>query len=184
MDFLPGQAGLDSTARERLNRVSQILLEKPDLQIEIEGIFDPDSDREGYRRQLFNNKLRTAKFKELLRNKSTVSSLDSVLVEDSEYEKYLKQAYDQESFAKPRNWLGLERSLSSAEMEKLLWEQLTVKEEDLKVLASARAIAVKEYLINQKKVEPARVFLIESRSGEQKKGKGAPRSAELHLKAD
>ncbi len=80
------------------------------------------------------------------------------------YEKYLKMAYKEEKFPKPRNVLGIAKDLPAAEMEKLMLTHIEVKESDLRSLASQRAMQVKETILKPGQVEPERIFIVEPKS--------------------
>jgi hypothetical protein len=96
-------------------------------------------------------------------------SLDTVTVTDQEYPEYLKRAYKEEKFPKPRNFIGMAKDLPVPEMEKLMLTNAKVTEEDLKALASERAIAVKDYLLKSNQIDPERIFLIDPKSLEAQK---------------
>jgi hypothetical protein len=90
--------------------------------------------------------------------------VDEVKIEPSEYEKYLKMAYKEEKFPKPRNILGIAKDLPAPEMEKLMQTHIEVKESDLRSLASQRAMRVKEAILKSGQVEPERIFTLEPKS--------------------
>jgi hypothetical protein len=69
------------------------------------------------------------------------ADLATVELTPNEYEQYLAVVYKQAKFDKPRNFLGLAKSLPPEEMKKLLVENMKVTD-DLKKLAIARAVAV------------------------------------------
>jgi hypothetical protein len=79
-----------------------------------------------------------------------------VKIDPSEYEKYLKMAYKEEKFPKPRNIVGMAKDLPAPEMEKLMLTHIEVKEGDLRSLASERAMQVKEAVLKSGQVEPER----------------------------
>jgi hypothetical protein len=57
-------------------------------------------------------------------------------------------------------------------MEKLMLTHTEVKEEDLRALASQRAMKVQDVILKSGKVEPERVFILEPKSSApEKKGK-------------
>ena len=78
-----------------------------------------------------------------------------------EYEKYLTLAYRAEPFPKPRNDFGMVKSLPVPEMEKLMLTNIRAGDEELRQLASRRANAVKDALLQSGKVETERVFIAE-----------------------
>ena len=70
----------------------------------------------------------------------------------------LKVVYAREEFPKPRNILGLVKAIPDAEMKKLILANTVVGEQQLRSLAKARAAGVKAFLVNQGKMDSARVF--------------------------
>ncbi len=73
-------------------------------------------------------------------------------------------AYDAEKFPKPKNIIGLSKSLPETEMEKLMLTNTPVKDEDLRTLANRRAASAKEEILKSGKVTPDRVFVVEPKS--------------------
>ena len=94
--------------------------------------------------------------------------INDIIIEADEYETYLKAAYKEASFDKPKNILGLNKRLPPEEMEKLLYENITIAENDLRLLAIERANAVKSFLVEAGPVEPERLFIIEPDIAEDK----------------
>jgi hypothetical protein len=101
-------------------------------------------------------------------------------VAPDEYDKYLKRAYHAAKFVKPRNFVGLEKSLPSDEMKKLLITNTEVTDQDLTKLAGARANAVRQALV--KTIDPSRLFVIAPRlNPDGIKDKGKTTRADLSL---
>jgi hypothetical protein len=73
-------------------------------------------------------------------------------------------AYKNESFPKPRNLLGLAKSLPQEEMENLILTNIEVTDNDSQELAKRRAQAVREYLLSEGKLDAGRMFLVEPKS--------------------
>jgi hypothetical protein len=86
--------------------------------------------------------------------------VDEVKIEPSEYEKFLKLAYKEEKFPKPKNALGFAKDIPAPEMEKLMLTHTDVKDEDLRLLANQRSFKVKEAILKSGQVEPERVFIV------------------------
>ena len=95
---------------------------------------------------------------------------------DKERERKLKSIYRKASIEKPRNVVGLSKSLPPEEMRKLLVEQLPLPATAMQDLATARAMAVRTYLAEQG-IDMARLFLGASKAD----GKDADAKAQLSL---
>ena len=91
------------------------------------------------------------------------SSVDDIIIDQKEYSAYLTKAYKAFDFPnKPKNVLGLSKSLSDDEMKNLMLEYLKVTDDDLTSLAEARTQKVRDYLVETEKIDPARIFLIKT----------------------
>jgi hypothetical protein len=164
VEFDPGMHDLNAEGIKKLDTLLKALNDRPALKLDLEGHADPENDREGLKQYLFNQKVKAQKVKDLVKKGGETVSVDEVRVEPAEYPKYLKAAYKEEKFPKPRNFIGIAKDLPVPEMEKLMLTNIVVKEDDLRQLASQRALVVKDYILKSKQVEPERVFLIEPKS--------------------
>lgn len=152
--FEPGRASLGDTARGKLDTLGKALADRPTLKIEVTGRTDRATDVEGYRRALLDSKVKAVKAAK------TKVPVDEVVVDPAEYPDLLETVYKAASFPKPRNIVGLTKSLPVGEMETLLLTNTEVSDEDLRLLGLARAQAVKDYLAQQAKIDDARLFVI------------------------
>ena len=75
------------------------------------------------------------------------------------YEVITEKVYDRAEFPKPRNFLGLTKSLPEEEMEKLILANTEAGPEQLLGLARAREAAVMNYLTTEGGLAPERLFL-------------------------
>jgi len=64
----------------------------------------------------------------------------------------------------PHDFRKSPKSLPVPEMEKLMLTHIQVRDDDLRALASQRAMNVKETILKSGKIEPARVFVVEPKS--------------------
>ena len=103
---------------------------------------------------------RASRNRKLLDSDKKTADVDlaSVQVTPDEYNKYLKRAYKAAKFDKPRDLLGLDKSLPPDEMKKLMIANTKVTDADLKQLAEARANAVRKALSG--KIDPARLVVV------------------------
>ncbi|HET7452792.1 MAG TPA: DUF748 domain-containing protein [Thermoanaerobaculia bacterium] len=161
VDFADGRDALDEAAKTKLDTLARALASRPALKLEATGRFSGEKDLEGLRRLRFERKIKAQKLADLVTKGEAPEGVDAVVVDEKEYETYLKKAYKKEKFAKPRNVLGMAKDLPPPEMEKLMLENLSVTTDDLRQLALDRANAVKDYLTGPGKVEAGRVFVLE-----------------------
>ncbi|HXX57709.1 MAG TPA: DUF748 domain-containing protein [Thermodesulfovibrionales bacterium] len=159
-----GSFSISEEGVKKLDALEKALYDRPSLKLEIEGHVDPEKDREGLRQHLFKRKIKAQKLKEMAKKGMTAVPVDEVVVGDEEYPKYLKMAYKEEKFPKPRNIIGIAKDLPVPEMEKLMLTHLEVSDDDLRSLASQRAKAAEDYLLKSKQVGTERIFLVEPKS--------------------
>ncbi len=154
--FAPGAAAITPTAETKLEAVGKVLQARPALQVSITGRVDPKSDRAALPAALVD--LAIAR-QQVLANDQNPATTDlwSVKVMPDEYNKYLRRAYKAAKFDKPKDLLGLDKSLDPEEMKKLMIANTHVTDDDLKRLADARASAVRKVLATR--IAPARLHV-------------------------
>ena len=174
-EFPLGRASLDATAVKRLETLAKALEDRPGLKLEIVGRVDADKDPEGLRRTALERKVKARKLSQLVKGGMEVGAADEVKVNDQEYLDLLEQAYKQEKFPKPRNFIGMAKSLPREEMEKLMLANAPAGEEEFRDLANRRAKAVMDWLTGPGKIPRERIFLLPPKLGADDKGsKSAP----------
>ncbi len=183
LPFAPGVAGLDAAAREKLNQVARALIDRPALQLTVVGHSDLATEQEAWRREALNQRVMAEKRRQAVREGQAADAL--IQVSPKEYPALLKEVYRRTDITKPRNLVGLAKDISVPDMEKLLLAAIAVGEPQMRELAVARAVAVKDYLIQQQ-VPAERLFL----GGDSPTGGNRPESdqptspsAELRLSA-
>lgn len=164
LEFDYGMAYIDEPSVKKLDTLIKALHDRPALKIELQGHADVEKDREGLRQRFFDRKVKAQKLKEMAKGGETTLSVDDVQITKEEYPRYLKMAYKAEKFPKPRNIIGMAKDLPVPEMEKLMLTHIEVKDDDLRLLAAERAMAVKDYLLKSNQVEQERVFLVEPKA--------------------
>jgi len=177
--FAPGSDKLDDTARERLKKLATALADRPSLQMDITGRADPVTDEAGLRKAYVDQRIRVA----AARASGKSARLGDAPLSAAERNKYLESVYDNTKLDdKPRNFIGMAKSLPPEQMEDMLRKAAPVSDEQLRRLADARAQAVYEAL--QAEGAPAdRVFVVAPElSAEGIKDKDAPSRVEFSLK--
>jgi len=164
VEFDYGSTIITEPNMKKLDTVSKALYDRPFLKLDIEGHVDMEKDREGLKQLRFIRKLKVQKLNEMVKKGQAALPVDEVKIEPSEYEKYLKMAYKEEKFPKPRNFIGMAKDIPAPEMEKLMLTHTPVDEGDLRALASERAMKVRDAILKSGHVEPERVFILEPKS--------------------
>ena len=173
VEFAPGVSDLSPASKAKVETLTKALADRPALRIDIIGRYDPASDPDGLKRDHLADKVRAQKVKDLSKGGEQVDP-ETVHVEAAEYPKYLERAYSEEKFDKPRNVIGIAKSMSPEEMERLLLANIKLDENDPRWLAEARADVVRHFIEDTGKVSASRVFLVTPRlnaNGIEDKGK-------------
>jgi hypothetical protein len=185
IEFANGRASLDPPDREKIATLAKALNNRPSLNLEIIGRVDPISDLDGLKRVGIERKVKAQKLKDLARKGQAPRSVDDVQVDKGEYEQYLKAAYGEESFPKPRNVIGLAQNLPVPEMEKLMMQYAKVSDDDLRQLSTQRAQTVRDALLATGQVGADRLFVVAGKpftSEERAKLKGRPNRVDFSMK--
>jgi hypothetical protein len=160
VEFDPGLAALSQASHDKLTKLQTALVERPGLKLDIAGYADMQADREGLRRHKFEQLVKAQKRKQLVKTGASAQTVDEVQIDPAEYDKYLKRAYREAKFPKPRNVIGFTKDLPREEMEKLMLTNTQVTDEDLTQLATRRAQSAKDFITREDKVSLERVFLL------------------------
>lgn len=176
IQFDYGSSKIPEQGMKKIETLVKALKAKPALKLDIVGGVDMEMDRQGLIREQFMRKLKVQKMNDLIRKGEKVGSVDDITIEPQEYDRYLKRAYSAEKFPKPRNIIGLEKSLPNDEMEKLMMTHIVVKEDDLRLLATKRAETVADAIREEGKFEPGRIFVVEPKTLEPEAKKDVKKS--------
>jgi uncharacterized protein involved in outer membrane biogenesis len=163
VEFDYGSARLPEAGQKKVNALSKVLYDRPNLKLEIEGYIDATGDKGALRAAEFDRLLKSQKLKEII-DKGQTSAIDDIQINLPEYEKYLTLAYKAGDFPKPRTAVGLLKTLPPPEMEKLIKDHINITDSDINQLAARRSQAVREQLLQEGKIEPSRIFLVKPQS--------------------
>jgi hypothetical protein len=92
-DFAAGSADLQEANLKKLDVLVNGLQERPGLQLEIEGSFDPVADREALRRQKLEREFRRQKWTSLRQSEQAKLTPEQVTLTPGEWNDYLLKAY-------------------------------------------------------------------------------------------
>lgn len=155
--FAPGQFALTPDSEGKVGKIAAVMADRPAIKLDLTGEADPATDRDAARRARLSARVRGEKFREVLKSDPT-ATFANVTVSAEEYPRYLSKLYDDMDFAKPKNVLGLTKSLPVPEMETLILANMPVNDDDLVRLADERALSVRDALVKAG-VDPGRLFL-------------------------
>jgi hypothetical protein len=182
IEFAPGTATLSAAAQAKLDTLVKALKDRPGLKLDIAGRVDPLSDVGGLQRASLTQQLKNQMLKERLRQNKEVAP-EELVVTDADKARYLERVYKDQKFTKPRNVIGLAKSIPVAEMEQLILANTTVSAEQMNALALRRAELVRSYLETRGAIGPERLFLIAPKmTADGIKDKGSPNRVDFVLK--
>uniref|UniRef100_UPI0028AFA38C DUF748 domain-containing protein n=1 Tax=Achromobacter sp. TaxID=134375 RepID=UPI0028AFA38C len=182
VEFTPGSAALTEDSQQRIDTLIKALTDRPALKMDISGRADPKTDMEGLRQAWVDGQIRAAKAADTApRGKKPNPA--GVQVSAAERTKYLEEVYDDADIKdKPRNFIGMAKSVPTDEMEAMLRGVAPVGDEQLRQLADARAQAVYEKLLAQEGLAD-RVFIVAPQlDADGIKDEGQPSRVDFSLK--
>ncbi|MDE2428670.1 MAG: DUF748 domain-containing protein [Burkholderiales bacterium] len=181
-EFSPGLTVLTPATITKLDSLAKALKNRSGLKLDIVGRIDPVSDSAGLREFYLTQKMRDLKWREL-RQKDRSIKKDSVTLNDEDKKKYIEQVYQAEKFDKPRNMIGIAKTLPTADAEQLILKNTVVTPEALRALAQQRADVVRDYLEDVSGIQRDRLFLVAPKlNPDGIKDKGSPNRVDFSLK--
>lgn len=148
---------------KKISMIGKALNDRPNIKLDIEGYVDAEQDKYALKKAELDRRIKAQKMKETMSKDDQQIAVENVVLTEQEYDKYLKQVYRSADFSKPRNILGMQKTLPPAEMEKLMLASIEVTDSDLRQLAARRAQNVKELML-QSDIAADRIFIVESKS--------------------
>jgi hypothetical protein len=159
LDLAPGSTAIPPAVETKLQKLAKALADRPALKLDIAGRVDPETDRAGLKRIHIERKVRALKLRDLqARGESPAPG--SLVISAGEYPDLLTRAYRDEKFPKPRNLVGLPKSLPVEEMEKLMIANTEISDDELIALGNQRAQAAKNWLQKNGQIAEDRIFLL------------------------
>lgn len=158
VEFAAGTSNLDDAALKSTQRLAEVLQDRPALKLDISGWASADEDAAGLKAARLQENIRVLKVAEL-GEKAESQETAELAISQEDYARLLTQVYKAGKFAKPKNLIGMSKSLPVAEMEKLILANTVVKDDDLRELAMQRAQKTKA-AIKAAGVDEARLFVV------------------------
>lgn len=161
VEFAPGRAALSQEALDALGKLAKALDDRPALKLDMAGWVEPDTDREGLKHEKLAEKILARKLAQGADKGQSLDEAAWAMTAEARI-KLLGQVYDREKFPKPRNAIGLQKTLPPAEMEKLILANIPINDDDLRNLGLRRATVVKDAL-QAAGVDQSRLFILKPR---------------------
>ncbi|KQR76350.1 AsmA family protein [Burkholderia sp. Leaf177] len=179
VEFDPGSSTLSDASKEKLDTIAKALADKPSIKMDLSARVDPAVDEPGLRAAYVDRQVKLAKMKDSSDDNPNISPSTITLSAD-EYTKFLTKAYKDADFKKPRNMIGLTKTLPDADMKAALAANAPIDEGALGALAQKRATAVKTYFDG--KIDSKRIFIVSPHmNADGIKDKGAPTRVDFGL---
>ena len=163
IEFDYGSAVISAEETKKISMIGKALNDRPNIKLDIESYVDAEQDKYALKKAELDRRIKAQKMKETMSKDNQQIAVENVVLTEQEYDKYLKQVYRSADFSKPRNILGMQKTLPPAEMEKLMLANIDVTDSDLRQLAARRAQNVKELML-QSDIAADRIFIVESKS--------------------
>ncbi len=180
VEFEPGSAKLTDADNQKLDTIVKALADKSSIRMDLIGRVDPAVDEPALRTGYVERLVKQQKIKDVVGNGESVD-LSTVTVDPKEYDKYLTKAYKSADFKKPRNFVGLTKSLPDDDMKNALAANAPIDDASLRQLAQQRAQSVQQYL--EGKIDSSRVFIVAPKlNADGIKDKGATTRVDFGLK--
>lgn len=180
VEFEPGSAKLTDADNKKLDTIVKALADKTSVKMDLIGRVDPAVDEPALRTQYVDRLVKQQKIKDVVGNGESVD-LSTVTIDPKEYDKYLTKAYKSADFKKPRNFVGLTKSLPDDEMKSAIAANAPIDDASLRQLAQQRAQSVQQYLDG--KIDSSRVFIVAPKlNADGIKDKGATTRVDFGLK--
>lgn len=163
--FEPGRTTLTPEAQKHLEGLAKALQDRPGLKLELAGAADPAIEEQGLKRARLEYRVKAQKATELARQGKASGNVAEITLTEEEYARYLERVYKASDIKKPRNLIGIPKTLPVEQMEALLLDNATLGAGGMERLARDRGIAVQEWLVEKGGIDQARVFLLAPRVG-------------------
>lgn len=175
VEFEASEGALLASEREKLDNIAKMLQDKPKLSLGVVGGFDAKVDKEA---------IQAKKLAQLILTESASNSGVTIKTVESICSKSLGS--DNIELLKSEVEKKYQKELFKLEYQRALFEMCTqmqsVSDEELRALAEIRAKSLKDYLIQTKNIEPARVIVQEVKARDDSKEKWVKSALKIEIK--
>ena len=158
IEFSPGRGNMSDAQAKKIVTMEKVLVERPGLFLEIEGVADPKKDREILSEEAFKRRLQAMKHLKEGRSANTDGE-DSPLA-DGEEEKLINDWYAEVFPPSPQTATPVSNQPSTlADKRVRLLETVRVEDAEVRALAQKRAAHIRDRLLENRSVSEDRVVL-------------------------
>ena len=144
--FKPGTTEFAASDTAAIDKVAKALTDRPALRMTVTGASDLASEREAYQRAALEQRLLSERKRELIRDGAAADAPVTMNAED--HQRLLEEVYSKTKLEnKPRNVLGIAKSIPPEQMEAMLSAAIPVNGDTMRELALQRGLAVRDQLI-------------------------------------
>jgi len=170
--FAVGRSALAADEATKLETLAGALAERPALRLEVMGAASTEADMPALRSARLESRLKAARFAETGSSRDGPDDPEQVVLDDEEYMRELKRAYDDDFGEKPRELLERLGPAPEGEtdeqrtvrwrtaLEQRMLERILVGESDLRALARERGTTIRDHLV-EAGVAADRVFVLD-----------------------
>ena len=161
--FDPGAFNITPLASKKVETLIKALTQRPGLNLEITGYVNLNKDKTALIDKKFNLVLKEEKLKSLIKQGSKDVDINHIILSESDedYEIYLKSVFEKiESKALENN----DSEITPNQIIKAIKATIQVNEDELRELARARALTIKDAILNDKGIDPGRIFIVEAKT--------------------
>lgn len=94
VDFDPGMARLNDSQTNKLMKLAEALTKRPALELEIGATYDPVADMDALGRRKVADRMKALRIEELVDRGKPVPPLNDLVLEENEYDRLLRKAYE------------------------------------------------------------------------------------------
>lgn len=160
--FVPGTAQLEPGSADKLAKLAQALIDKPNLQLTVVGNASLANERDAFQRAQLKALLLAEQSRSQPANALAAPTAGEAAppatLTGADHTRWLTAVYKRTDMPKPRNAIGMAKDIAPADMEALLLAQIAATETHMQELAVQRGVAVRDQLARLK-VPTERLFL-------------------------
>lgn len=175
-EFEPGHHQLSATAKDKLDKLIEILEAKPSIRLEIQGLYSNASDMPLLQKKGFDAMLKSLKLQQMMKSGKARGTVKEVVISSEEEPIYTHLAYVKATFEKPKDENGRLKDLPFEQKKALLIKNIAVSEADLRQLALNRSQNIQQYILSKEKVDKKRIFVLEPKGADPELNLESPRA--------